>query len=189
MEPAPEQLLPMLEWTLRVDRDHTALDDLVAGESPASAEQAWDAAHVALVRQRPLDAVRLFEHAFLADPALRWSRGELACVDAAMAAAWASGLEGADESERAGMRALALEWLSADLSEQERRLHEEGSAAADAVARCLVQSFSREHLHVVRERSRLHDLPSEEVAGWDRHWAAHARLLRAAMLLRPDAQR
>src|SRR5262249_23180250 len=111
--------------------------------------------------------------AFAARPALADDLGSRNRYDAACAAARAAadGEAGLGETERAGLRRQALDWLRADLALR-TKLRKDSKSAAEA----LKLWETDDALPMVRDRRPLEQLPSDERKEWSRLWADVATL-------------
>jgi hypothetical protein len=126
-------------------------------------------------------AVQFYAEAFAAEPGLADDqsaarRYDAACCAALAASGRAKDAEKADETQRAGWRKQALDWLRADLAHWVKR-----RASGKPEDRKAVEATSRHwqgdsDLAGVRDKAALDKLPTDEQAAWRQFWAEVAAL-------------
>jgi eukaryotic-like serine/threonine-protein kinase len=175
---------PSADWVRQAER-RVALDAKLPAvlrddAAPADAAEAAELAECVLYRQKPAAAIRLFEAAFAAEPALAQRPGLYYRYNAACAAALAAAGRGTDAAAalpaklRASLRRQALAWLGADLAAWQQR------AAADraAAGKTMTHWQADPDLAGVRGPQELAKLPAAERAEWEKLWADVAALLK-----------
>jgi tetratricopeptide (TPR) repeat protein len=175
---------PSLKWLQSCER-LIELDDrlpaVLAGTStPSGPAERIEFAELCCIKGRNRDAVRFYKKAFAALPALE----AVHCYHAACAAALAAAGKGTDarpdDSERAGLRQQALDWLRAELKVVRMRLAA-GTALDSQKMRTKLVHWQRDaDLAGVRDAAAIQILPLEEQNAWRTLWADVARLLREA---------
>jgi predicted ribosomally synthesized peptide with SipW-like signal peptide len=163
------------------------LPDVIAGrlEPKTSAETCAFASFCCEpFQKRYMDAVRLYEKAFAADPKLAedLTAGQRWCA-AAAAAHTASG-EGigapTDAAERSVQRAKALRWLRADLALCTKQLESDKPADRATVQQALRYWQQSSDLAGVRDEMALAKLPADDQKACTQLWADVAALLKKA---------
>src|SRR5262249_48847688 len=153
------------------------LSGLISGkETPASAQDALDAAMMCLQSKLPCASVRLFTAAFALDPKtaddLKAGHRYNAACDAALAAAGqgkdATQLDG---KERARLRKLALDWLRADLTAWAKRLMSGEPTDRAEVVRTMKHWQQDSDFVGIRDKEALAKLPEEERQACTQLWA------------------
>jgi hypothetical protein len=128
-------------------------------------------------------SARLYRDAFAADP----KRGPVvplaARYDAACAAALAGCGQGKDadsldDTQRAGLRQQALDWLRANLSTLSKGLDKVDARAKATIAQRMQHWRSNPDLAGVRDKGRLAKLPEAERIAWRKLWDDVATLQR-----------
>jgi tetratricopeptide (TPR) repeat protein len=147
------------------------LPAFLQGKEPLNAGEQLKLARICKDFGRPHAAVRLFDLAFAARPALAadlLSRNRYDAACAAVRAAADSGPDGAqlDKSARAKLRRKALDWLWADLT-----LRAKLPRGGTVVIAPLTTWQTDVALLGVRDEARLAQLPLEERREWQHLWA------------------
>jgi tetratricopeptide (TPR) repeat protein len=172
--------LTNLRWAERMLELEPRLPDILAGRKPAGTPaEACALANLCAepIRKKFVAAVKLYEMAFATDPPIAQAnlmsfthRYEAACY--AARAARGEGTDAPDgASERAALRAKALDWLRADLVPYRKQAAStvvvERMVAADNLSHWLIDS----DLSGVRDSGPLSKLPAAERAEWEKLWA------------------
>jgi serine/threonine-protein kinase len=158
------------------------LDPVLQGEHAKPAEQADLADLCGRFKKRYLESVRLYDAAFLGEPALADDLNSTRRYNAACAALLAAGGQGpgADklaDADRAKLRQKALGWLQADVQGWKKLLQNYPPAAA--LARKALEHWQRDViLASVREEKALAELPTEDQHAWRQLWTEAAQLLK-----------
>jgi hypothetical protein len=155
------------------------LPALLKGKERPALEELLELAHLCQDYGRPHAAAGLYAAAFAARPALADDLGSSNRYISAFAAARAAADPGSDgarlgESERAGLRRHALDWLRADLA-LGAKLRRDGKSADGAFATWPTDT----DLAGVRDQAALAKLPAAEREQWRRRRAYADTLLAA----------
>jgi hypothetical protein len=168
------------------------LPDFLDGKAtPANAGERIELAELCALKRLNRAALRFYEEAFAAQPALlAGQRYNAACAAALAGCGRGKDTVKVDDKERARLRRQALDWLCADLEAQGRLLDKEPVGAAAKVARGLQHWLADPDLVGVREPKQLAKLPPEEQVEWGCLWdevAAQAARGRDAARRNPPA--
>jgi serine/threonine protein kinase/WD40 repeat protein len=157
------------------------LSDLIAGqEAPANNRERLDVALLCQLQRRHVNAVRLYNDAFAAEPKAAddlqsWDRYNAACCAVLAASGQAIDTGPLDEAERGRLRGQALAWLRADLQLWTKQLA--GDAAKDT--RRVLEHWQRDSDFIdVRGEEAIKRLPAAEQAQWRALWTEVAELLK-----------
>jgi tetratricopeptide (TPR) repeat protein len=129
----------------------------------------------AVNKNRPVAAVRIYEHVFSKDPALVANPETRHRLNAALAAATAAGGSGNDAKslslqEQIALRNVALKWMQADLDAWKKRF-QVGLYAEQLQATQAIREWQQcEGLEIFRESALLKKLPADEQAAWEKFW-------------------
>ncbi len=147
------------------------LPALLQGKERPAVEEQLELAHLCQEYGRPHAAAGLYAAAFAARPALADDLGSANRYNAACAAARAAADSGGDEArlgetERAGLRRQALDWLRADLA-QRAKLRRDGKSAGPPLTTWRTDA----DLAGVRDRAALARFTDSEREEWRRLWS------------------
>ncbi len=138
-------------------------------------------AQLCAFKQRNRAALRLYEEAFAAQPALLAAhRYDAACVAALAGCGRGKDADKLDDKERARLRSLALDWLCADLEAQGRLLEKGPPRAAANVATSLQHWLMDPDFEGVRGPQALAKLSEAERPAWQKLWKDVADMLKQA---------
>lgn len=151
------------------------LEGLLQGDaSDAPAADIAAAAELALRRNQPLTAYRLYRSAFQAEPELATNLRRHRRVDAAMAAARALASDPPTDSSEApnalNLRLQIFEWLDAELQAWSERADAQRADSKDI--RRFIQRCTEDPDLAPFRGSRLQDLPKVESEAWSKFWQA-----------------
>jgi tetratricopeptide (TPR) repeat protein/serine/threonine protein kinase len=177
---------PSAQWVRQAERlpDLDAkLARVLSGHAPpAGAAERVELAEFCLSKkQLPVAAVRLYEQAFAAQPALADDLGRQHRYNAACAAALAGCGRGQDagtlgDGDRVRLRRQALGWLRDDLSAWGRQLDQDPDTARPLVRQTLRHWQGDADLAGVRGPAALARLPAAEGQPWQALWEDVAAL-------------
>jgi tetratricopeptide (TPR) repeat protein len=153
-------------------------------DKPAGAVEQIELARLCLLKGYPAASVRLFRAAF-ADPILALAAPLAARYDAACAAALAGcghgkDVDGLDDTDRAGLRQHAHDWLRAKLNWSSNVLDRADARARATIAEQMQHWCSDTALTGVRDQASLAQLPEAERLAWRRLWDDVAALQQRA---------
>ncbi len=161
--PALQEKLNLCERMLALD---PRLPALLQGKERPTLEERLELARLCQDFGRPHAAAGLYAAAFAARPALADDLGSADRYRAACAAARAADETRLGETERAGLRRQALDWLRADLA-QGARLRRDGKSGGPPFTTWRTDT----DLAAVRDQVPLAKLPATEREEWQRLWA------------------
>ncbi len=168
--PAQEPRRPALQEKLEICERMLALDArlpaLFQGKAPPALDELLELAHLCQDCGRPDTAAGLYARVFAARPALADDLGSANRYNAACAAARAAHEARLGETERAGLRRQALDWLRADLA-QGAKLRRGGKSAGPPLRTWRTDA----DLAAVRDQLLLAKLPATEREDWRLLWA------------------
>jgi tetratricopeptide (TPR) repeat protein len=177
------------EWVKQCER-LVALDsklpDILSGTAqPASDLERAEYAHVCYYKRLYATAVRLFQGAITASPALVASPDNGLRYKAACAAALAGGGAGEEaaqltDTKRAELRGQALDWLWADLEAWRGRLDQQPDKTRPVVTQKMRHWLRDLDFNGVRGPDALGKLPEAERQPWQQLWLAVETLGRRA---------
>jgi hypothetical protein len=130
-------------------------------------------------------ATQLWARALASDPKLGDDRRAQHRYHAARAAALAAGGQGKDQPPpddpaKAKLRALALDWLKAELTEWTEQLESASPQDRSAIAQALGHWQKDPALAGIRDATALAELPADEQKAFTQLWADVAGLLKKA---------
>jgi tetratricopeptide (TPR) repeat protein len=184
-DPSRQQAQRILLYYQRQVSLDTRLPAILKGiDQPVNAAEQIEFAQMCLLKKLYAASVRFHRAAFAADPNLAQA-GVGARYNAARCAALAGcGLgkdaDSLDDTERAGLRQQAQDWLRADLSGWSRVLDKADAQAKATLAQRLQQWRSDTDLAGVRDQANLAKLPDAERIAWRKLWDDVAALQRRA---------
>ena len=166
--PHLQEKLDLCERMLALD---SRLPALLQGKERPTLEELLRLAHLCQDYGRPHAAAGLYAVAFAGRPAVADDLGSANRYNAACAAARAADEPGADEArlgetERAGLRRQALDWLRADVA-QGAKMRRDGKSGGPPFTSWRTDT----DLTTVRDPVRLAKLPATERDEWRRFWA------------------
>ncbi len=161
--PALQETLNLCERMLALG---PRLSALLQGKERPSLEELLGLAHLCQDCGRPDVAAGLYATVFAARPALADDLGSANRYNAACAAAQAADGARLGETERAGLRRQALDWLRADLA-QAAKLRRDGKSGGPPFTTWRTDT----DLAAVRDQVPLAKLPATEREEWRRLWA------------------
>jgi tetratricopeptide (TPR) repeat protein len=177
---------PSLQWVRQCERLvelDGRLPDILAGKTaPASPDERIALAGLCSNKRLHHAAVRFFEEAFTAKPALAVSPGAFHRYNAACAAALAGCGKAKDADklegkERARLRRQALDWLRADLEAWRRRLDKEPDMVRPIIVEKMRHWLADTDFTGVRGPAALARLPVAERLAWQELWSGVADTL------------
>jgi tetratricopeptide (TPR) repeat protein len=165
----------------RVELDRQLPAFLRGDRQPKGADEQLELARLCRSKRLYVSAVRFYNDAFAAQPALGAShRYDAACYAALASAGQGEDAAGSDDQKRARLRRQALDWLRADLALWVKR-SDGGQANDRAAMRQMLRHWRADpDLRRVRHPWALWRLPDEERRAWRGLWADVEALLRKA---------
>jgi tetratricopeptide (TPR) repeat protein len=184
-DPRRQQVQQMLHYYQRLVSLEARLPAILKGtDKPASVAEQLELARLCLLREHSAASVRLYRAAF-ADPKLAQAVPLAARYDAACAAALAGCGQGKDadsldDTQRAGLRQQAHDWLRANLSGVSKVLDKADARTKAMIAERIQHWRSDTDLAGVRDKANLAKLPEAERMAWRKLWEDVAALQRRA---------
>jgi Flp pilus assembly protein TadD len=153
-------------------------------DQPASVAEQLELARLCLLREYPAASVRLSRAAF-ADPNLARAvplaaRYYAACAAALAGCGQGKDADGLDDTERAGLRQQAHDWLRANLSWWSKLLDKADARTKAMLAQQMQHWGSDTALAGVRDKANLAQLPEAERIAWQNLWDDVSALQRRA---------
>jgi tetratricopeptide (TPR) repeat protein len=163
------------------------LPDIVAGKAePTTPAEGCAFAELCgrPFQKRYIDAVRLFEKAFAADPGLAEDSRTFHRYNAACCAALAARGEGVgapiEPRKRAALRAKALAWLKADLPFWKDKAGSKQKQDRQLAERQLAHWLEDDDLRETRPGAKREGWTEQELRAWDQLWSAVRQTLEEA---------
>ena len=180
---------PSARWVRECER-LVELDGKLSGilegkTTPASPDERIELAVLCSLKRLHRAAVRFYEEAFAAKPALAINPDAFHRYNAACAAALAGCGQGKDADkldgmERGRLRRQALDWLRADLDDWRRLLDEKPDKIRTAIVELMRHSLDDLDFAGVRGPQALAKLPEAEREPWQKLWDDVANTLARA---------